>query len=144
MNSPTSASCKALLHEVPVLLPGVLENITHCGIPALISRWHGFWASHIVLTHFDGNVFNLTILESRNTVGWTDTPFWVGDLSQGAIFTAEFDIGMAEETNVVQGLGFMGDFWGAGAGVTAPEGASVAERSEVWYTRLDSDKSPVR
>ncbi|KAL0946348.1 hypothetical protein HGRIS_012583 [Hohenbuehelia grisea] len=63
---PTSAAtkqsntCRDLIKELPVRLPGVINP----KIPTLVASWDRFWLHYIQLEHFDGNVFNLTTWKS--------------------------------------------------------------------------------
>jgi hypothetical protein len=42
------------------VLPGTLKDV-----PTLIAKWNKFWSTHLKLEHFDGDVWNMTVLASR-------------------------------------------------------------------------------
>ncbi|KAL0571496.1 hypothetical protein V5O48_010472, partial [Marasmius crinis-equi] len=67
-----SVSCQDNLDELSTVLPGVVDST----IPTLIAKWDKFWSTHIKLEHFDGPLFNVTILESRPTDN-ADDPYWL-------------------------------------------------------------------
>jgi len=56
-----SDACKALVKEQPLILPGAVKE----DVPTFIAHWNKSWSSHLKLEHFDGNLFNLTALDSR-------------------------------------------------------------------------------
>ena len=55
-----SPSCKALASDITKLLPGTIE----CGVPTYFTQWDNIFFSHLRLTHFDGGVFNISMLAS--------------------------------------------------------------------------------
>lgn len=59
-SSATSSECQALVADAPKVLPGALNP----DIPTFLAGWDSIWSSHIRLTHFDGNVFNMSALTS--------------------------------------------------------------------------------
>ncbi len=42
-------------------LPGAIDP----SVPTLLAKWDKAWSTHIMLTHFDENLFNVSTLESR-------------------------------------------------------------------------------
>lgn len=42
-------------------LPSAIDT----SVPTLLAKWDKAWSTHIMLTHFDGNLFNVSTLESR-------------------------------------------------------------------------------
>ncbi|KAK7050032.1 hypothetical protein VNI00_005464 [Paramarasmius palmivorus] len=121
-------SCRKVLKELPVVLPGGINE----DIPTLVARWDRFWSSHVKLEHFDGAMFNVTMLESRPTDDESD-PYWTATPSTGdEVHTAEFVVD--DEGKV--GFGITGGVWGAGPGVEGPVGESVKERAEVWFEKI--------
>ncbi|KAF8067004.1 beta-lactamase/transpeptidase-like protein [Lyophyllum atratum] len=117
---PASASqkCKTLAAIAPRILPGAVTP----GVPTFLAEWNSPWGSHVRFSHFTGNTFNLSMLSSFPT-GNASEPFWTSD-GTGAM--AQFATG---------GVGLMG-IWGAGDGVSEPEGKTVRERAEVWFDRM--------
>ncbi|KAL0573922.1 hypothetical protein V5O48_008019, partial [Marasmius crinis-equi] len=129
--SKQSASCQEVINELPTVLPGAVNS----SVPTLIAKWNKFWSTHLKLEHFDGPLFNVTMLESRPTDD-EDDPYWTGEarLTDSALSfpTAEFVV----EKNRVHGFGFFGGVWGAGLEVTdASEGGS-REAAEVFFDKL--------
>jgi hypothetical protein len=41
-------------------LPGTLKDV-----PTLMAKWNKFWSTHFKLEHFDGDLWNMTVLDSR-------------------------------------------------------------------------------
>ncbi|RDB30019.1 hypothetical protein Hypma_013824 [Hypsizygus marmoreus] len=125
-----SRSCAALASNAPTILPGAVE----ADIPTFLAEWDNPGFSHIRLTHFNGNVFNLSTLSSF-PANDSSKPYWThgGDSSFSSGAYAE---AAAEGRHV--GIGFTG-IWGAGAGVPGPIGSTVRERAEVWFHKIPYD-----
>ncbi|KAI5886361.1 beta-lactamase/transpeptidase-like protein [Schizophyllum commune H4-8] len=68
-----ASDCSKLRESADVLLPGVIDP----SVPTLLARWDRVWSTHIKLAHYDGGIFNVTILDSVPT-GNASEPFWVG------------------------------------------------------------------
>ncbi len=131
--------CFQLTDEVSTTLPGAINP----SIPTLVAKWNKIWASHILLEHFDGDLYNASALDSivssvrafsvpyRHSCQVTDVGFWVNQEARDELITAEFVIG-EDET----GFGVTGGIWGAGPGVDPPNGDTVRERAEVWFKKL--------
>ncbi|KAF7305423.1 Beta-lactamase class penicillin binding protein [Mycena chlorophos] len=123
-------ACRQLVSEIPTTLPGVIDE----DMPTLLSRWEMLGLSHVALTHFDGDVFNVTGLNSKPT-GDASTPYWVSIQAAPGILLAEFSRAGDAEDNGGIGIGMRG-IWGAGDGVPSPRGESVKERAEIWFERV--------
>ncbi|KAF8884172.1 beta-lactamase/transpeptidase-like protein [Infundibulicybe gibba] len=121
-SSNSSQSCKNLAAETPRTLPGAVNP----SIPTLLARVDSDSASHFMLTHWSGNVFNISALQSVPT-GNASEPFWmyVADDQGVGEFARDSPAGRV-------GLGVTG-VWGAGDGVPSPLGNTVHERAEVWF-----------
>lgn len=119
----TLPECLQLIDEVHTTLPGAINP----SIPTLVAKWDKIWASHVLLEHFDGDLYNASALNSIAT----DDGFWVNRQARDEVITAEFVIG-EDET----GFGLTGGIWGAGPGVDPPNGDTVRERAEVWFKKL--------
>lgn len=115
--------CFQLTDEVHTKLPGEISP----SVPTLVAKWNKIWASHIVLEHFDGDLYNASALNSVAT----DDGFWVHQEGRDELIAAEFVIGEDES-----GFGVTGGVWGAGPGVDPPNGDTVRERAEVWFKKL--------
>jgi hypothetical protein len=57
-----SNSCKVLASNVSIILPGAVDPSGK--IPTFLAEWNSPWMSHIKLTHWNGNTFNISILSS--------------------------------------------------------------------------------
>ncbi|KAJ7021657.1 beta-lactamase/transpeptidase-like protein [Mycena alexandri] len=111
------SACAGLAPHVEKLLPGVIDP----AVPTLISRWDTMVSNYMRLTHYSGNVFNLTAL-----YGYDPSEGWVLKVEG---LQAEFEV-KGED------IGFaMIGVWGEGAGVEAPTGDTVEERAEVWFQK---------
>jgi len=125
-SSSPSESCRKLLEEIPSTLPGVFDP----EIPTLLARWNGFGVTHVSLTHFEHNLFNITGLASIPTRNSSDKPYWV-TIESDPSPQAEFSF------DGIPGVGFRGGIWGAGAGVPSPQGETVKDRAEAWFEKVD-------
>ncbi|KAF8884170.1 beta-lactamase/transpeptidase-like protein [Infundibulicybe gibba] len=56
----STKSCKNLAAEAPRTLP----DAVNASVPTLLARLDAVWASHFILTHWSGNVFNISALQS--------------------------------------------------------------------------------
>lgn len=140
-----SKSCRELNANLSTILPEAVET----GVPTFIARWDSPWASHIKLSHFDENYFNVSSLQSvvsfrlsctlalivmnnrafQPNTGQESEPFWTRT-TQGPGVNAEFVI---NENHI--GLGFTG-IWGAAIGVPDLQGQTVQDRAEVWFVKV--------
>ncbi|KAG7440580.1 uncharacterized protein BT62DRAFT_910204 [Guyanagaster necrorhizus] len=114
----------------------VLPDAIDPSVPTLLAKWDKTWSTHIMLTHFDGNLFNVSTLESRHTINDTQ-PFWTAVVHEGNIVTAEFAFGQEEEgQRSISGFGLTGDIWGAGAEAGTRTGVTIQDRAEVWFHKI--------
>ncbi|KAF8884171.1 beta-lactamase/transpeptidase-like protein [Infundibulicybe gibba] len=120
--SSSSQSCKNLAAEAPHTLPGAVD----ANIPTLLAHIDSDWASHLMLTHWNGNVFNITALQSVPT-GNASEPFWMYVATNQGVgeFARDSPAGRV-------GLGVT-SVWGAGEGVPSLMGNTVREKAEVWF-----------
>ena len=63
-NTAASRSCQALISNASVILPGIVDSSSTGRIPTFLAEWNTPWASHIRLTHWNGNTFNISGLSS--------------------------------------------------------------------------------
>ncbi|KAL1678405.1 beta-lactamase/transpeptidase-like protein [Schizophyllum commune] len=127
--SAEASECSKLRESADVLLPGVVDP----SVPTLLARWDRVWSTHIKLAHYDGGIFNVTILDSVPT-GNASEPYWVGGTDEDPdLANAEFSFDVLGQP---LGFGLSGGLWGAGAGVPSPSGSTPQERAEAWFTRL--------
>ena len=59
-STAASSSCQELAANASVILPGAVN----ASVPTFLAVWNSPLASHIRLTHFEGNIFNLSMLLS--------------------------------------------------------------------------------
>ena len=59
--SNASKSCKKAVRELPRVIPGAVNT----SVPTLVAKWDKFWSTHLKLEHFDGMLWNVSVLESR-------------------------------------------------------------------------------
>ncbi|KAL0567550.1 hypothetical protein V5O48_014446 [Marasmius crinis-equi] len=100
-------------------------------IPTLLAEINTVLATHISLSHFNGNIFNITMMNVLPT-GDPKKPYWAARTSGGAMI-GEF----SEDDSGSIGLGITGGFWGRGS-PRGPSGKTVKERSEVYWSRQKS------
>ncbi|TFK69244.1 beta-lactamase/transpeptidase-like protein [Pluteus cervinus] len=125
--SVLSPSCKNLVNEVDVTLPGVLRP----NKPTLIGRWNKVWATHIILTHFSGNLFNISAPMSVPTND-ASYPFWVYGMDRPEFETVFAEFAFAPD----QGFGLKGNVWGAGSYAGPPSGNTLRDTAEVYFEKV--------
>ncbi|KAF7350296.1 Beta-lactamase class penicillin binding protein [Mycena venus] len=119
-NATTGDACARLSKDAGERLPGVIDP----NVPTLLARWDTMVTNFIRLTHYAGNVFNLTALYSYPPVV-PGTDLWVRKI-EGV--WAEFEVKGND-------IGFSPfELWGSETG--SPEGDTVEERAEVWFTKV--------
>lgn len=59
-NPSASSSCEALTANLSTILPGAIDY----NVPTFIGEWDSPWLSHVRLSHFNGNIFNVSGLTS--------------------------------------------------------------------------------
>ncbi|KAF9463776.1 beta-lactamase/transpeptidase-like protein [Collybia nuda] len=126
-NTSLSKSCQTLISKSSRILPGGVES----GVPTFLGEFNALGMTYIRISHYDGNTFNITGLNSFAT-GDPAKPYWVFSYpspSDGNIF-AEF----AVDGNEI-GFGLTG-IWGAGKDILGPKGNTMRERAEAWFTKL--------
>lgn len=104
--------------EIASQLPGVIDP----GVPTLVAKWDTLATNYIQLSHYSGNKFNVTPLQSYIRM----SPPWVWKMPG---MEAEFEIDGGAIGFAISGI------WGEGAGVASPEGKTVQERAEVWFAK---------
>ncbi|KAJ7096105.1 beta-lactamase/transpeptidase-like protein [Mycena epipterygia] len=104
--------------EIASQLPGVIDP----GVPTLVAKWDTLATNYIQLSHYSGNKFNVTPLQSYVRM----SPPWVWKMPR---MEAEFEMDGGDVGFAISGI------WGEGAGVAPPEGRTVQERAEVWFAK---------
>ncbi|KAJ7575150.1 beta-lactamase/transpeptidase-like protein [Mycena floridula] len=61
ISSPKSETCKTLVSNAPVLLPGMIDSSKE----TFLIKYSNPFTGYIILQHFDGNLFNLTLASSH-------------------------------------------------------------------------------
>ncbi|TFK69245.1 beta-lactamase/transpeptidase-like protein [Pluteus cervinus] len=122
-----SSACNALSKEVDVVLPGVV----HPNKPTLVGRWNKVWSTHIVLTHFNDNLFNITAPMSMPTND-PSYPFWPYEVDHPTIKTIVAEFALTSD----QGFGLSGGAWGAGVAAEAPSGDTLLDRAEIYFEKI--------
>jgi hypothetical protein len=100
--------------------------------PIYVAQINKVFTSHLVFTHFDGNLFNWTSLSVYDSPSGASGESSVG----GPVVTID-KVGDAVVTD--EGIGMFGNWWGAGEAVPklhAREGEDVKDRAEVWYDKV--------
>lgn len=149
----SSPYCEALL-SLPVVQPllNTSLNAIQDAPLTLISRAEGFFATFIRLTHFDGDIFNITSAftnggdEVKGGVSlymprwadgvaeWVDGKEAVRARLEGSGAVAEW-VGGEEMVGEERGWSFRGGFWGKEAGAKSLEERGLKGRAaaEVWW-----------
>ncbi|KAK1232777.1 hypothetical protein PQX77_004102 [Marasmius sp. AFHP31] len=129
-----SRSCQEIIDELPTVLPDIVDST----ILTLIAKWDRLWSTHVKLEHFDGALFNLTVLESRGRPkADRDGPYWSAEPFYGeSVNTAQFVMNDAEVRRV-DGFGIFGGFWGSGPLVEDSAEGGSREATEVFFDKLN-------
>ncbi|KAJ7655903.1 hypothetical protein B0H17DRAFT_1265352, partial [Mycena rosella] len=129
-----SANCTSLVANLNSTFPAELAAAD------LVWAWDKLAATYVTLSHFSGAVFNVTGWIA-NPTGNASAPFWASDAGlEGNV--AEFVVSAAG----VVGFGIRGGIWVAGSrGDANPmegalQGATVEEKSEVWYDAVEKSQ----
>ncbi|KAF7297131.1 Beta-lactamase domain-containing protein [Mycena indigotica] len=126
-----SDPCKALATTLSSTYP---QFVADPRVPTLAFTWDRLAAQYVTLSHFNGDIFNLT--------GWTGMPTDPRNLSSplwalDARFAGTIALSGTDK-NGIHGFGFIGGIWGAGVGVHDPIGQTPEDRSEVWFTKTEN------
>ncbi len=90
--------------------------------------------SHLVFTHFDGQLYNWTTFSAKHMPKSSSTNVKTGN--KGHVLVKMDSTGSAVVNE--KGIGMFGNFWGAGLVVENPqvEERDVGGRAEVWFKRV--------
>ncbi|KAF7321092.1 Beta-lactamase domain-containing protein [Mycena chlorophos] len=129
--NPTSQtqtdSCKGLAETITSTFPQYVSDV-----PTFAFTWDRIAAQYVALSHFEGDVWNLT--------GWTGLPTDPHNASSLLwAYDAGFDGTVAltgVDANGTIGFGFLGGIWGAGSGVPDPAGSTPDQATEVWFAKV--------
>ncbi|PFH47486.1 hypothetical protein AMATHDRAFT_67688 [Amanita thiersii Skay4041] len=127
----SSSSCSEMLSGPDA--KSILAASEHDLVPTFIIPFKRDLSTHILLTYFDKNVFNASIIwtnkESRDAEGYGTE----GGVLIGLDF--KFEVEWVNPGEAGEGLAFKRGFWGAGA--REPEGEGKAS-AEAWFELYDS------
>lgn len=59
-NPSASSTCKEMTNNIPTILPGAVRP----GIPTYLGSFDSPWFTHMRMEHFNGNLFNISLLVS--------------------------------------------------------------------------------
>ncbi|KAF7299684.1 Beta-lactamase class penicillin binding protein [Mycena chlorophos] len=126
-------SCLALATTLNASFPQYVSRDPD--VPMFAFTWDSLAAEYVALTHFDGDLWNLT--------GWSGLPT---DPHNASSALWAYDAGFAgtvaltgTDANGTVGFGFLGGIWGAGVGVPDPVVTNTTtpdEATEVWFAKL--------
>ncbi|KAF9057542.1 beta-lactamase/transpeptidase-like protein [Panaeolus papilionaceus] len=126
--------CQRLLSSSPVER---ILSVTDLSVPTYIIPWTRMFASHLRLSHFSGNIFNVTVLWSNSEVrekeGYHthDDGQNLGDFLIGFDDTYEVEWVHGKE----EGLAFKNNFWGREGKDSQAPGGTGKDSAEVWFAR---------
>ncbi|WVQ74432.1 hypothetical protein IAR50_004033 [Cryptococcus sp. DSM 104548] len=97
--------------------------------PIYVAEINKTFTSHIIVTHFDGPLFNVTLVATAETLSEENKVIGVATKIEGY------------GTAVVRddGMGLFGNIWGKGElarGSIVTEGTGVEEASEIWFDKV--------
>ncbi|KAJ7686800.1 beta-lactamase/transpeptidase-like protein [Mycena rosella] len=123
----SSDACNMLAQTLNSTFPSLIDP----AVPTLAFTWDRLASQYNVLTHFNGDLFNLTGWTGKPT-GNASSPIWAYDAGFSSTHI-EFGAG---------GFGLQDGVWGAASGVPDPQGRTAEERAEVWFTAVEARSSP--
>ncbi|KAG6915972.1 hypothetical protein DXG01_009061 [Tephrocybe rancida] len=112
--SAASSTCKALAANVSTILPGAVDP----SIPTFIAAWDSPAITHIRLRHFNGDHFNISLLNSLPTNNISE-PYWT--FGGETLFEVPAYAEISTSSGRKVGLSING-LWGAGEGINGPRG----------------------
>ncbi|KAF9545225.1 beta-lactamase/transpeptidase-like protein [Agrocybe pediades] len=106
-------------------------------VPTFIIPFKRTMSTHLRLSHFSGNLFNVTVLwsnaEVREREGYSRNG--VGDdLLTG--FDDRFEVEWVHGEDSEEGLAFKGDFWGQEGSDARSSGGLGKDSAEVWFAKV--------
>ncbi|KAF9074317.1 beta-lactamase/transpeptidase-like protein [Rhodocollybia butyracea] len=118
--------------QTPFTKNSTIEEVR--AIPTVIIPFKGFFATHVLLRHFTGNIFNGSVIWSNQATREEEGYGNGGDLIIG--FDDRFEVEWVHESeSSEQGLAFKGGFWGKGKQAKELAG-SGKDSAEVWFAEL--------
>ncbi|KAJ7624741.1 beta-lactamase/transpeptidase-like protein [Roridomyces roridus] len=147
--APCFVSTSSSQRCISVLADPVVRRIVDPNIPTFIAPFKRTFATHVRLEHWQGNVFNASVVWSNGDVRRKEgyaTGMDTGMGSTGLEDTGDVVVGLdnhfeaewvPSSADRVGGWAFRGDFWGKFGEVRELEG-SVEEKAEVWFARVEA------
>ena len=109
----------------------ILEN-SDLSIPTLIVPWDRTFATHLRLTHFSENLFNVSVIWSNADVRQEEGFESGGDVLYGLDNHYELEWVHGEE----EGLAFKDGFWGKEGLDSRSPGGPGKDSAEVWFEKV--------
>ena len=109
----------------------ILEN-SDLSIPTLIVPWDRTFATHLRLTHFSENLFNVSVIWSNADVRQEEGFESGGDVLYGLDNHYELEWVHGEE----EGLAFKDGFWGKEGLDSRSPGGQGKDSAEVWFEKV--------
>ncbi|KAL1746134.1 beta-lactamase/transpeptidase-like protein [Schizophyllum fasciatum] len=78
-----ASECRRMREIAPTVLPGAIDQ----SVPTLLAKWNRVWSNYIKLTHYDGGIFNVSVLASVPT-GNASEPYWVAEVDENPDLTS--------------------------------------------------------
>ncbi|KAJ7624764.1 beta-lactamase/transpeptidase-like protein [Roridomyces roridus] len=147
--APCFVSTSSSRRCISVLADPAVRRIVDPNIPTFIAPFKRTFAMHVRLEHWQGNVFNASVVWSNGDVRRKEgyaTGMDTGMGSTGLEDTGDVVVGLDNHfeaewvppsADSVGGWAFRGDFWGKFGEVRELEG-SVEEKAEVWFGRVEA------
>ncbi|KAF7320624.1 Beta-lactamase domain-containing protein [Mycena chlorophos] len=126
-NATHTPRCAAVL-RTPIVQRILTASLSSDQVPTFIVPFKRTFSTYIRLAHFDGNLFNASVI-------WTTPSAEASDLEDVVVgldrrYLAEW----VPDADGEDGWAFRGDFWGKEGQVREPEGVG-RESAEVWFQR---------
>jgi len=123
-----SPTCVSFLRSDTV--KPIIESLDY-SIPTLIAPYYRFFSSHLVFTHFDENLFNVSIFFSNADIRRERGLSEDGDV----VFERDTALALWMDHSIDgRGWGMMGNWWGKGLEAKDPQGEGM-EKAEVIFLK---------
>ncbi|ODO04797.1 hypothetical protein I350_05407 [Cryptococcus amylolentus CBS 6273] len=127
ISHPAGPFAAHILETVSLSLTSAPLNITG---PIYLAEINKTFASHIILTHFDGPLFNITLLATAETLSQAV------EVTRTAIKVEGYGTAVVQDA----GVGIFGNIWGKGnlarESTVTEEQTVVKKAAEIWFDRV--------